>query len=75
MLIEKISINPRKVLQLPQISINIGNTANITLFDPEKEWEFTADDIKSKSLNTPFIGTKMRGKALGIINKGIFKVN
>ncbi len=75
LLIEKISINPRKILQLPQESINIGNKANITLFDPEKEWEFTVDDIKSKSLNTPFIGTKMRGKALGIINKGILKVN
>jgi dihydroorotase len=75
LLIEKISINPRKVLQLPQVSINIGNNANITLFDPKKEWEFTIDDIKSKSLNTPFLGTKMIGKALGIINNGKIKIN
>ena len=75
LLIEKISINPRKVLQLPQVSINIGNKANITLFEPKKEWEFTIDDIKSKSLNSPFLGTKMIGKALGIINNGKFKIN
>jgi dihydroorotase len=37
------------------------------------EWEFTKKDIKSKSNNTPFIGEKLKGKALAIFNNGKFK--
>ncbi|MAW21009.1 MAG: dihydroorotase [Flavobacteriales bacterium] len=72
-LIEKISINPRKILQLPEVSISEGTSANITLFNPEIEWEFSKNDIKSKSVNTPFIGEKLTGKALAIFNNGQFK--
>jgi dihydroorotase len=72
-LIEKIAINPRKVLQMPAVSISVGNKANITLFNPDLEWEFTNDDIKSKSVNTPFIGETLKGKALAIYNNGQFK--
>ena len=72
-LIEKISINPRKILKMQELVIQEGENANITLFNPDLEWEFTADDIKSKSFNTPFIGEKLKGKALAIYNNGQFK--
>lgn len=72
-LIEKISINPRKILKIDKVTIKESENANITLFDPDLEWEFTRDDIKSKSHNTPFIGEKLKGKALAILNNGQFK--
>ena len=72
-LIEKIAINPRKILGLEQVTLQEGNTANITLFNPDLEWEFKEDDIKSKSSNTPFVGEQLRGKALAIFNNGKFK--
>ncbi|MDC3394724.1 dihydroorotase [Flavobacteriales bacterium] len=72
-IIEKIAINPRKILGLNQATLTEGNTANITLFNPDLEWEFTKEDIKSKSNNTPFIGEKLKGKALAIFNNGKFK--
>ena len=73
-IIEKIAINPRKILKLPKVVINEGEYANLTLFDPELEWIFTEKNIKSKSKNTPFIGEKLKGKALGIYNnKKFFK--
>ncbi len=72
-LIKKISINPRKILKLNQITIKEGEDANITFFDPDLEWVFTSEDIKSKSINTPFIGEKLKGKALAIFNNGQFK--
>ena len=72
-IIEKIAINPRKLLQLESIKIEEGNMANLTLFDPELQWEFQKSDIKSKSVNTPFIGEKLKGKALAIYNKGKFQ--
>ena len=72
-LIEKIAINPRKILGINQATLTEGNTANITLFNPELEWEFTKNDIKSKSDNTPFIGEQLKGKALAIFNNGQFE--
>ena len=71
-IIEKIAINPRKLLQLESIKVEEGNTANLTLFNPELEWEFQRKDIKSKSENTPFVGEQLKGKALAIYNKGKF---
>ena len=72
-LIEKIAINPRKVLGINNATLKEGNTANITLFNPDLEWEFTKEDIKSKSNNTPFLGEKLKGKALAIFNNGKYK--
>lgn len=72
-LIEKISINPRKILKMKEIIIEEGEYANITLFNPDLEWTFTADNIRSKSTNTPFVGTKLKGKALAVFNNRQFK--
>lgn len=72
-LIEKISTNPRKILNMREVTIKEGEYANITLFNPDLEWKFRPDDIKSKSCNTPFIGQQLKGKALAIFNNGKFK--
>jgi len=58
---------------MKKVIIKEGEKANITLFDPELEWNFKADDIRSKSSNTPFIGKQLKGKALAIFNNGKFK--
>jgi dihydroorotase len=72
-LIEKIAINPRKILGINEATLTEGNIANITLFNPDIEWVFRKQDIKSKSNNTPFLGEKLKGKALAIFNNGKFK--
>ena len=56
------------------LDIEEGEKANITLFNPVKEWEVTNSDIKSKSRNTPFIGEKLKGKALAIYNNKQFVI-
>ena len=71
-IIEKIAINPRKLLQVEETKISEGNDATLTLFDPEMEWEFKKEDIISKSVNTPFVGKRLKGKAVAIYNKGKF---
>ena len=69
-LVEKFTSNPRKLLHLSDISINEGQMANLTIFDPTLIWTFTAKDIRSKSKNTPFIGKQLKGKSVAVINKG-----
>ncbi|MFH2003596.1 MAG: dihydroorotase [Bacteroidota bacterium] len=70
-LIEKFSINPRKILNLPVIKISMGEKANLTIIDTEKEWRVDVSKFKSKSKNSPFNGRILKGKSYGIINGGI----
>ena len=72
-IIEKISINPRKILGLKTVKIMEGEIANMTLFDPTLKWIFKHDHIKSNSKNTPFVGHEMKGKSLAIFNNGKFE--
>ena len=70
MMIEKMSTNPRRILNLPEIRIAEGQTANLTIFDPAAEWIVDVQAFKSKSKNSPFGGRKLTGKPVGIINNG-----
>ncbi|MEG1377918.1 MAG: dihydroorotase [Myroides sp.] len=48
--------------------INVGAKADLTLFDPSKDWTFTKNDILSKSKNSAFLNHKMKGFVYGIYN-------
>ena len=48
-------------------SINIGNSCNITLFNPEISYKFENDYISSKSKNSIFIGYQLKGSVYGVI--------
>lgn len=48
-------------------SINEGETANLTLFNPDLKYAFAESDIVSKSKNSAFLGQELKGKAYGII--------
>lgn len=69
------TINVRKLFGLPIPEIKEGATACLTLFNPEAEFIYEEKAIRSKSKNTPFIGKKLKGKVIGIINKGQIHLN
>jgi len=69
-IVNKISINPRKILNIPVPSVEEKQNANLTFFLPDLKWTFGEKHIRSRSKNTPFIGKEFIGKAIGIINKG-----
>ena len=75
MLIDRMSIRPRRILGLEPVKIEKGMTANLTIADPNAEWEVDHFKFKSKSRNTPFKGWKLKGKAWGIFNKGQLVIN
>ena len=66
-LIEKMSLAPRQILGLPIPKIEIGERAELTVFDPNAEWVLEEKSIRSKSRNTPLIGQTFQGKVLGIV--------
>jgi dihydroorotase len=64
-----LSLKPREIFGLKTQRIEPGSVADLTLFVPGHEFEFTNADIRSKSRNTPFVGHKLIGKVIGIVNK------
>ncbi len=70
LLIEKLTVGPRKILGLENPSIEIGAKANLTVFDPTKKWEFSRTTVHSKSLNSPYMGRELIGKSVAVINGG-----
>ena len=69
-LIEKITINPRKLLGLDVPKIDVEEKANLTLFDPNKAWTFDEKVNLSKSKNSPWINKEIKGKAVAVFNNG-----
>lgn len=67
--VEMMAVNARKIIGENIPVIKEGELVNITVFNPDMEFEFTKEMIQSKSKNSPFIGKKLKGKVIGIINK------
>jgi dihydroorotase len=65
--IEKLT-SARKWLKLSEPQIAVGQKANLTLFQPHTEWTFSSENILSTNKNSAFIGQKMKGKPIKIIN-------
>lgn len=70
-LIEKMSTLPSEIFSLPGGSLDIGNIADIAIFDLGNEYIIDAESFLSKSHNTPFNGCKVRGKVKFTIVNGI----
>lgn len=49
-------------------TLEVGQKAKLTLFNPEIEWTFESQDILSFSKNAVMLGKKMKGKVYGIVN-------
>ena len=71
-LIKKMSDNPRRILNLPQISIAKGENANLTVLETDTEWIIDTNKFKSKSKNSPFNGFKVKCKPFAIYNNNRF---
>ena len=69
-LIEKVTRNPRTILNLPVPSIEVDAPANLTLFNPEKVWRLDEKTNQSKSKNSPWYGKEVKGRAAAVFNNG-----
>jgi dihydroorotase len=67
-LVEKLSVNPRRILNIPVPQIKVGEKANLTIFDPDEIWTVDIKKFKSKSKNSPFDKRLLTGKSVMVIN-------
>jgi dihydroorotase len=74
--VEKMTVNPARILGLDHAkgSLRTGADADITIIDPDAQWTVDPAKFRSKSINTPFAGWKLRGKADTVIVAGRIKL-
>lgn len=61
LIVEKLSLGPRSVVKLPIPRLEVGEEANLTVFDPQYTWTLDAGTNRSKSANSPFFGQVLKG--------------
>ncbi len=68
--ISRLTIEPAKILNIPEGTLSIGQDADICIFDPECYWRVDKDQFLSKGRNTPFHGWELKGQVKYTIKAG-----
>jgi len=74
-IVQKMSINPRKILRLDEVKIEKKYAANLSIFDLNASWKVDKTRFFSKSKNTPFDGWQMKGSGFGVYNNSQLFLN
>jgi len=69
-MIELLSTNPAKVMNLPGGTLVEGAIADVTVLAPDMTVHVRAEQLRSKSKNTPFDGWELRGGVIATIVGG-----
>jgi len=69
----KMTINPAQVLGIAKGTLAVGADADVTIIDPDVRWTVDPARFCSKSVNTPFTGWQLRGRAETVIVGGRVK--
>lgn len=70
-LVEKMSVNPAKILNLKGYGeIKIGQLANLTILDTDTIYTVREAEFKSKCKISPFNNQKLKGKSIATVVKG-----
>ncbi len=72
-LVEAMSTLPARILGLNRGTLRPGAAADITLIDPNLSWRVDVREFRSKSVNSPFDGWTLQGRAVATIVGGRVK--
>ena len=71
-LVRVMAVAPRAVFGLPEVRLEPGGVADLTIIDPEARVEVTREWFLSNSANSAFLGGKLLGKATDVLVEGRF---
>ena len=69
-LVEVMAVNPRRCLRLPEVRVEAGSTADLTLIDPAAEVTVSEDWLQSRSKNSAWLGQTLTGAACDVFVAG-----
>lgn len=74
-LIEKMSLNPSRILGISKGTLSPGHAADVVIFDPDKEWTVDITKLHSKGKNSPYDGFELFGKPEYVLVGGEIVIN
>jgi dihydroorotase len=69
-LVDRMAVAPARLFHLPGGTLRQGSIADVTVFDPEREWTVDPVEFRSKGRNTPYAGRTLRGRAVYTVVDG-----
>jgi dihydroorotase len=70
-LIAKLTAEPARIIRYEKLgTLEVGAPADITIFDPDREWTVDTAQFASKGKNTPLAGTTLKGKVMATFFQG-----
>jgi dihydroorotase len=72
-LVEAMSTLPARILGIDRGTLRQGSPADVTVIDPDRTWKVDVGTFRSKSINSPFHGWTLRGRAVATIVGGRVK--
>ena len=69
-LIARMSTDAARIFHLQGGTLKKGSVADVVIIDPDRVWTVRPEESFSKSRNTPFAGTQLRGRATATIVRG-----
>jgi dihydroorotase len=69
-LVDRMSTRPARLFHLDGGTLAEGSVADVTVFDPAREWVVDPARFLSKGRNTPYAGDRVRGRAVYTIVGG-----
>ena len=69
-LIRLMTVGPAGVIGIDKGTLTKGRQADITIIDPNRQWEIDVHKFRSKSRNCPYDGWKVKGKVEKTIVQG-----
>lgn len=74
-IVDKLVVGSRQVVDVKVPTFDIGEQANLVLFDRKETWTFDEKSNKSKGRNNPLFGTELVGKVKLVANNNQLYIN
>jgi len=69
LIIEKLAVNPRKILNIEAATLQVDAAANLILINPNEFWIFDDKSNRSKSTNNPLFDSELKGRVSLLIHR------
>ncbi len=69
-LVTRLSWRPSQLWQLPSGTLAVGAPADVIVFDPNERWRVDPSSLRTKSHNTPLMGSELRGRTKLVLVAG-----
>ena len=68
--VRKLTVMPRQIIGFDSDLFAKGAEAELVFLNPDQEWTFGLEHIRSKSRNSPFVGETLKGQVVSVVSRG-----